>query len=72
MALSINTVSAKLIDKTGPEAVVELTKKLGVTTPIPAQPSIAVSYTHLDVYKRQQKAIMKEQQPILENTFAII
>jgi len=30
LANSINTVSAKLIDKTGPEAVVELTHKLGV------------------------------------------
>ena len=30
LANSINTISAKLIDKTGPEAVVELTKKLGV------------------------------------------
>jgi len=49
LANSINTISAKLIDKTGPEAVVELTKKLGVTTEIPVQPAIALGAVDITV-----------------------
>lgn len=49
LANSINTVSAKLIDKTGPEAVVELTKKLGVTSEIPVQPAIALGAVDITV-----------------------
>jgi penicillin-binding protein 1A len=50
LALSINTVSAKLIDKVGPEPVVELTKKLGVLADIPAQPSIALGAVDITVH----------------------
>ena len=50
LANSINTISAKLIDKTGPEAVVELTHKLGVTTDIPAQPAIALGAVDITVH----------------------
>ncbi len=49
LALSINTVSAKLIDKTGPEAVVELTHKLGVKSEIPVQPAIALGAVDITV-----------------------
>lgn len=49
LANSINTISAKLIDKTGPEAVVEMTHKLGVTTDIPAQPAIALGAVDITV-----------------------
>jgi len=49
LALSINTVSAKLIDKVGPEAVVELTQKLGVKSKIPVQPSIALGAVEITV-----------------------
>ncbi|WP_417939036.1 penicillin-binding protein 1A [Flavobacterium sp. RS13.1] len=49
LAASINTVSAKLIDRTGPEAVVELTRKLGVKTEIPVQPSIALGAVDITV-----------------------
>ncbi|MBF4492531.1 transglycosylase domain-containing protein [Flavobacterium sp. JLP] len=49
LANSINTVSAKLIDRTGPEAVVELTQKLGVKTEIPVQPSIALGAVDITV-----------------------
>ena len=49
LANSINTVSAKLIDKVGPEAVVELTHKLGVTSEIPVQPSIALGAVEITV-----------------------
>ena len=50
LALSINTVSAKLIDRVGPEAVVALTKKLGVKSSIPAQPSIALGAVEITVH----------------------
>jgi penicillin-binding protein 1A len=49
LAMSINTVSAKLIDKVGPEAVVELTHKLGVNSDIPAQPAIALGAVEVTV-----------------------
>lgn len=49
LALSINTISAKLIDKTGPEAVAALTKKLGVKSDIPNQPSIALGAVEITV-----------------------
>jgi penicillin-binding protein 1A len=50
LALSINTVSAKLIDRVGPEAVIELTKRLGVKSKIPAQPSIALGAVEITVH----------------------
>lgn len=49
LANSINTVSAKLMDKVGPEAVVALTKKLGVKSEIPNQPSIALGAVEITV-----------------------
>ena len=49
LANSINTISAKLIDKTGPEAVVEMAHKLGVKSDIPAQPSIALGAVDVTV-----------------------
>ncbi|MGV9002457.1 penicillin-binding protein 1A [Flavobacterium sp.] len=49
LANSINTVSAKLMDKVGPEAVVTLTKKLGVSSEIPLQPSIALGAVEITV-----------------------
>ncbi|WP_309614359.1 PBP1A family penicillin-binding protein [Flavobacterium sp.] len=49
LANSINTVSAKLMDKVGPEAVVALTKKLGVKSEIPVQPSIALGAVEITV-----------------------
>ena len=50
LALSINTISAKLIDKVGPEAVIDLTHKLGVKSDIPAQPSIALGAVEITVH----------------------
>jgi penicillin-binding protein 1A len=49
LANSINTVSAKLMDKVGPEAVIKLTHKLGVKSEIPAQPSIALGAVDITV-----------------------
>lgn len=49
LANSINTISAKLMDKVGPEAVVELTHKLGVKSEIINQPSIALGAVEITV-----------------------
>jgi penicillin-binding protein 1A len=49
LAQSINTISAKLIDKVSPEAVIELTHKLGVKSEIINQPSIALGAVEITV-----------------------
>lgn len=49
LANSINTISAKLIDKTGPDAVISLVRKLGVDSDIPSQPSIALGAVDITV-----------------------
>ncbi|OYQ43754.1 penicillin-binding protein [Flavobacterium cyanobacteriorum] len=49
LALSINTVSAKLIDRIGPKPVVDLTKNLGVNSEIPEQPAIALGAVEITV-----------------------
>jgi len=49
LANSINTVSAKLMDKVGPEAVVKLTHKLGIKSEIPVQASIALGAVDITV-----------------------
>ncbi|MXN91393.1 penicillin-binding protein [Flavobacterium sp. Sd200] len=49
LAYSINTVSAKLIDRVGPKAVVDMTKKLGVSSKIPEQPAIALGAVEITV-----------------------
>lgn len=49
LAHSINTVSAKLIDKVGPHAVVDMTQRLGVNSKIPEQPAIALGAVEITV-----------------------
>ena len=49
LAYSINTVSAKLIDRVGPKAVVDMTEKLGVSSKIPEQPAIALGAVEITV-----------------------
>ncbi|MGV3461586.1 MAG: penicillin-binding protein 1A [Flavobacterium sp.] len=49
LAHSINTVSAKLIDKVGPKAVVDMTHNLGVEAEIPEQPAIALGAVEITV-----------------------
>jgi penicillin-binding protein 1A len=51
LANSVNTVTARLIDKVGPQPVIDLAEKLGVTTEIPPVPSIALGTTDLSVYE---------------------
>ena len=50
LANSINTISAKLIDKVGPKAVVDMTHKLGVKSEIPLQPAISLGAVEITVH----------------------
>ncbi len=49
LANSINTISAKLMDRVGPKAVVDMAHSLGVTTDIPKQPAIALGAVEITV-----------------------
>jgi penicillin-binding protein 1A len=49
LANSINTISAKLMDRVGPQAVVDMVHKLGVSSEIPAQPAIALGAVEITV-----------------------
>lgn len=42
LALSVNTVAAQLADQVGPEAVVQTAKRMGINSPLAANPSIAL------------------------------
>ncbi len=50
LAKSINPITAQLIDMTGPQPVVELAKNLGITSDIPAVPSIALGTPEISLY----------------------
>ncbi len=49
LANSVNTISAKLIQEVGAEKVVEMTKKLGVSSEVPNRPSIALGAVEINV-----------------------
>ncbi len=52
LALSVNTITARLIDKIGPRPVIEMLDKLGVDTKdIPAVPSIALGTADMSVFE---------------------
>ncbi|TXE13049.1 penicillin-binding protein [Seonamhaeicola algicola] len=51
LANSVNTITARLIDKVGPQPVVDLARKLGIESDIPAVPSIALGTPDLSVYE---------------------
>lgn len=51
LASSVNTISARLMDKVGPQPVIELVEKLGVKSKIPAVPSIALGTPDISVYE---------------------
>ncbi|GGK31047.1 penicillin-binding protein 1A [Yeosuana aromativorans] len=51
LANSVNTVTARVMDKVGPRPVVDLVKKLGVESDIPPVPSIALGTADLSVYE---------------------
>src|SRR5690554_714252 len=52
LAQSLNVISANLIDKTGPQPVIDLVSKLGMDAAnIPVQPSIALGTADVSVYE---------------------
>ncbi len=51
LANSINTVTARLIDKVGPQTVADLASKLGVESDIPPVPSIALGTPDISLYE---------------------
>lgn len=51
LANSINTVTARLMDKVGPQPVIDLAKNLGIEQDIPPVPSIALGTADLSVYE---------------------
>ncbi len=52
LAQSVNTISARLMDKVGPQPVLDLVSKLGIDTKdIPVVPSIALGTADLSVYE---------------------
>ncbi|MDX1279111.1 penicillin-binding protein 1A [Oceanihabitans sediminis] len=51
LANSINTITARLMDKVGPQPVVDLVKKLGVESEILAVPSIGLGTSDISVYE---------------------
>jgi len=51
LASSVNTITARLMDKVGPQPVVNLAKRLGISSEIPAVPSIALGTPDISVYE---------------------
>ncbi|TBM99353.1 penicillin-binding protein [Hyunsoonleella flava] len=51
LANSVNTITARLIDKVGPQTVADLGKKLGIESEIPPVPSIALGVPEISVYE---------------------
>ena len=51
LANSVNTVSARLMDKVGPAPVVNLARKMGVTSRLPKVPSIALGTPDISLFE---------------------
>ena len=51
LAKSVNTIAAYLMKQVGPQAVVEQSARMGITTPIPAYPSICLGSIDISLYE---------------------
>ena len=51
LAESVNRITAFLMKQFGPQAVIDVARKLGVTSPIPAVPSICLGTPDISVYE---------------------
>ncbi|WP_417362593.1 penicillin-binding protein 1A [Galbibacter sp.] len=51
LANSVNTITARLMDKVGPQPVVNLIRRMGVESPVLAVPSIGLGTPDLSVYE---------------------
>lgn len=54
LSKSLNTVSAWIIDKIGPDAVIDQAREMGIESPIPSVPSIALGTAELTLYEMTQ------------------
>ena len=51
LANSVNTISARLMDQVGPRPVINLVRKMGITSYIPPVPSIALGTPDISLYE---------------------
>ena len=51
MANSVNTVSARIMDLVGPRPVINLARKMGITSNLPAVPSIALGTPDISLFE---------------------
>ena len=51
LANSVNTVSARLMDRVGPRPVINLARKMGITSYLPAVPSIALGTPDISLFE---------------------
>ena len=51
LANSVNTVSARLMDKVGPRPVINLARKMGITSYLPRVPSIALGTPDISLFE---------------------
>ena len=51
LANSVNTVSARLMDKVGPRPVIDLARKMGIRSRIPSVPSIALGTPDISLFE---------------------
>ncbi|TVQ69819.1 MAG: hypothetical protein EA363_09010 [Balneolaceae bacterium] len=54
LSQSVNTISVELLMETGVDRVIETTRRLGVRSPIPAEPSIALGTAELSLLEMVQ------------------
>ena len=51
LANSVNTISARLMDQVGPRPVIDLARKMGITSYLPAVPSIALGTPDISLFE---------------------
>ena len=51
LANSVNTISARLMDKVGPRPIINLARKMGISSRLPAVPSIALGTPDISLFE---------------------
>ena len=51
LANSVNTISARLMDKVGPRPIINLVRKMGISSRLPAVPSIALGTPDISLFE---------------------
>ncbi len=71
-AKSINTIAIQLSEKVGRHKVINLAHRLGITTPIPNLPSIALGTTDVSLLEITQSFAVIANQGVKSEAFAIL